>query len=95
MKIRVTEGQIKPADLFKVIATGYAIGVGAIFGLIFASISVFVLFGAPMEGKWAFLLWPILLPIIALVQGLFIGCIATFGLTVYRWYRRIEIESGL
>ena len=93
MIIRTASGQVTPGDLFRVVATGYAIGVAAIFGLLFGVISLFVLFGAPIEGGRSFLLWPVLLPFIAVVQGVLVGVVVMLGLAIYRRYRPIEIDS--
>jgi hypothetical protein len=92
VKIHSINGTVRPSALFRVIATGYALGVIAIFGPLFALIAVFTLFGFPVEGpKWHVLMFPLLLPLIAVMQAFIFGGIVLLGLTVYRWYGRIQI----
>jgi hypothetical protein len=94
MKLRVADGCVAPGQFFKIVTTGYALGVITIFAPLFALISVFVLFGAPLgDGRWPILLFPVLLPIIAIGQGAMFGVITTLGLWVYRSKRRIEIAG--
>jgi len=95
VKIRTVQGSIAPSALFRVVATGYALGVIAIFAVPFGVISLLVLFGMPLgRDRWSILLFPVLLPLIAVGQALIFGAIVLLGLTVYRWYGRIEIEHS-
>ena len=95
MKILSVNGSVSASALFRVIATGYSLGVIAIFGPIFLIVSVFVLFGAPFDGpRWQVLMFPIILPIVAILQGIMLGAVATLGLAIYRWYRRIEVVES-
>jgi hypothetical protein len=95
VKILTVHGVVAPSAMFQVVATGYALGVITLFGPIFVLVAVFSLFSFPIAGsRWSILLLPIVLPLIALFQAAFIGLIVLLGLTVYRWYRPIEVISS-
>lgn len=93
MKLRAVDGCIAPGQLFKLIVTGYAIGVMALFSPIYILLSIFALLGsATGVDPWPILLGPVILPVVAVLQGLMIGGLVVLGLKIYRSKRRIEIR---
>ena len=98
MRIAASRGQISPGALFKVVATGHAVGISAILAIAFIVLGVVSIFGPPLEHRLSLLGFIfgflVIVPFLALVQGVIQGAVATLGLTLYSWFRPIEIESG-
>lgn len=102
MDLRTVNGQLKPGAAFRLIATGYLFGAGALFIPLFAVITiVMVVGGAPMKvngenvhGSARLLaqLAPVLMvPIILAMQSVMIGGLIVFGLWLYQKRRPIRV----
>ena len=96
MLLLTNGGVLSPGQLFRTVALGYAIGVVTIFGPIVLLVSVLAFFGTPLgEGGKSILLLPILLPVIAAIQGVIFGSVCVLGLVIYGTKRQIIIaEQG-
>jgi hypothetical protein len=94
-----------PSGAFKLVATGYFLGAGAIFLPLFALVTVLFMAagvpplvnGEPVEGSGRFLaaLMPmIMLPVILALQAVMFGGLAVLGLWVYCKRRPIRVVEG-
>jgi hypothetical protein len=105
--LRTVGGRLKLDSVFKLVATGYAIGAGVIFVPMFALITL-VTFpsGAPMKvngevveggAGQAFALLPlVMVPFIVAMQAVMVGGLIVFGLWLYQKRRplRVVAEDG-
>lgn len=100
MEIRTTGGQLKPGAAFKLIATGYLLGAGAIFVPLFALITVaLVVSGGPVTengqvvegGAFASLAMLIMVPFILCLQAMMVAALIVFGLWLYGKRRPIRV----
>ncbi|WP_332772377.1 hypothetical protein [Phenylobacterium sp.] len=104
MELRIVDGQLKPGGAFKLVATGYLVGAGAIFVPFFALVTLFTFgSGAPATlngevvkggaGLMMTLMPFIMLPIILVMQSAMIGGLVVFGLWLYRKHRPIHVVA--
>ncbi|WP_312166970.1 hypothetical protein [Phenylobacterium sp.] len=105
MELRTVGGRLKASSAFKLVATGYLVGAGAIFIPLFTLVTVMlVATGAParvngevVEGGELLNLMPILLgPIILAMQAVTFGVLVVFGLWLFqkRWPLLIVAEDA-
>lgn len=105
MELRTTGGVLNPGGAFKLVATGYFLGAGAIFVPLFALITVITvavgvpttLNGEPVEGSGHMLvaLLPlIILPAILAMQAVMFGGLAVLGLWLYTKRKQIRVVEG-
>jgi hypothetical protein len=102
MELRTVDGQLRPSGAFKLIATGYFLGVGAIMVPLF-TIATLITLGIhePMtvnghvvaaDAPLLLKLMPIVLvPIIIAGQSVLIGGAVVFGLWLYQKRRPIRV----
>ncbi len=96
MKLRIQNGQAEPVSLFKFVFVGHALGVTMIFlpfFLLAAGISLFIPMETAEGGEMVFWMAPIMIPAIALGQGLMIGGVVTLGLWLYTRKYKITVEE--
>jgi hypothetical protein len=98
MKIQVHNGRVRLRSLIKPFAIGHALGWGVLMlPMLVIMIPIMILAPSEIEGANGaliqLLLMPIMMPVILVLQGIMIGCIAAFGLWVYRSRGQIEIEE--
>lgn len=107
MELRTVGGRLKLDSVFKLVATGYAIGAGVLFVPMFALITLISLAsGAPMKvngevvegaAAQAFALMPlVMVPFVVAMQALMFGGLIVFGLWLYQKRRplRVVAEDG-
>ena len=90
MKLKITKEGLEFSSLVKMVATGYAITITILFFL------VILLFAVTKPAEFPFYkILPALLivPIVAIGQGLLLGCVISIGLFIYKKRRPIEIIS--
>lgn len=101
LELHTIDGRLKPGDAFKMIATGYLWGAGALFvpAITLMTIIIF-LSGAPIETNGGIVegsqrlkvLAPVILaPIIVAGQAVMIGGLVVFGLWLYEKRRPIRV----
>ncbi len=104
MELRTVGGRLKLGSAFRMVATGYLVGAGAIFVPLFGLVSVTLLAtGAPaamngevVEGgaRVVTILMPfVLLPLILAGQSLIFGGVIVLGLALYRTRRPIRVTA--
>lgn len=102
MELRTVDGVLKPGGAFKLIATGYLLGAGAIFVPLFvlvilatfASGAPATINGEVVEGTAGFLaaFAPlIMLPFVVAIQSVIFGGLIVFGLWLYQKRRPIRV----
>ena len=102
MELRTVNGRLKPGGAFKLIATGYLLGAGAIFIPLFVLIDLILLVrgalatmnGQTVAGDAPPLVWLmqlIALPVIIAGQSVMIGGLVVFGLWLYDKRRPIRV----
>jgi hypothetical protein len=79
VKIKLGNGTLTGNEIFKVVWRGWFYGVLVIFLPFFAVAALVIGFGT---GKWEALLYPVMVPIIAAVQGAIAGWLVLLGLKV-------------
>ncbi|MGB5628647.1 MAG: hypothetical protein WBM57_04720 [Woeseiaceae bacterium] len=79
MKIKLGNATATGNEIFKVVWRGWFYGVLVIFLPFFTVAALIIGFGA---GKWEALLYPIMVPLIAAVQGAIAGWLVLLGLKV-------------
>lgn len=90
MKLKITKEGLDFSSLVKTIATGYAISVTILFYLVAL---LFALTKSTLFPAYKILPALIVIPIVAVLQGLLLGCAIAFGLFIYKKWRSIEIAS--
>ncbi len=96
MKLIVRNGKVAPVSFFKFVFVGHAIGLTMVFlpmFLLVGIISVFVPAETTSGETVSFIFAPLLVPLIALMQGLMIGGTVTLGLWLYTRKKQIIIEE--
>ena len=102
MELRTIEGKLRAGGAFKLVATGYLVGAGAIFIPLFALVTLIALVsGAPamfngevVEGGAAFMvaLMPMIMVSVVLgMQAVMFGGLVVFGLWLYQKRRPIRV----
>jgi uncharacterized protein (DUF2062 family) len=105
MELRTVGGRLRLDSAFKVIATGYLVGAGAIFLPLFTLITLVAFAaGAPMtvngevvEGGGLIALMPIIMvPFILAMQSLLFGGLIVLGLWLFqmRWPIRVVSDDA-
>ena len=104
MELHTENGQLAPSGAFKLIATGYLLGAGAIFVPLFVLIAVLTLAtgasammnGQVVHGSARFLvgLMPVVLvPVVLALQAVMFGGLVVFGLWLYTKRRPIRVVA--
>lgn len=104
MELRTVGGRLKLDGVFKLVATGYAIGAGVIlvpmFALVtlvsFASSAPMKVNGQVVEGgaAQAFVILPlVMVPIIVAMQAATFGGLTVFGLWLYQKRRPLRVVA--
>lgn len=96
MKLRIRNGQVEPVSFFKFVFVGHALGLTLIFTAFFLLMAVVSLFVPTETAEGAgFAPWaaPLIVPVVALGQALFIGGVVTSGLWLYTRKYKIVIEE--
>ena len=91
MKLKVTKEGLEFLSLVKMVATGYAITITILFFL------VILLFAVTKSAEFpVYKVLPALLiiPIVAVVQGLLLGCAISIGLFIYKKKWPIELITN-
>ena len=92
MQIRITEEQVRPSALFKIVAVGYTLGALAIFAPFFVLFLFAGLFGnTAFDGKMSPIAALFLIPPILVVQGVLFSSMSTLGLWLYCRVRAIAV----
>jgi Flp pilus assembly pilin Flp len=102
MELRTTSGQLDLGGAFRLVATGYFFGAGAIFIPLFALITVvMVAAGVPgtfndtvVEGggsRFVAVLPLIMMPVILAIQAVMFGGLAVLGLWLYTRWKQIRV----
>lgn len=91
MNLKITKEGFEFSSLVKMVAFGYAISVTILFSLV---IIVFALTKSSEFPVYKILPALIIVPIVALLQGLFLGCAIAFGLFIYKKYRPIKVVTN-
>ncbi len=81
--LSIHDHHLAPAELFRVVWTGWFYGVVAMFLPFAAAVTVLVAFSRPAEAGQG-LLAVILVPLIAAGQGVIVGGIVLLGLWIHR-----------
>jgi len=98
VKIKVIDGQIQLPSLIAPIATGYMIGMAALmipmFLLMVPSMiaTMSEIPGAPNPVVLA-MLTPVMMAVVLVFQGVLFACAAVFGLWVFCFRGKLEIEK--
>ena len=91
MKLKVTKEGLEFSSLVKMVATGYAIIITILFFL------VILLFAVTKSAEFpVYKMLPALLviPIVAVAQGLLLGCAISVCLFIYKKKRAIEVVTN-
>lgn len=102
MELRTVGGQLKLDGVFKLVATGYAIGAGVIFIPLFALVTLLSFASrAPMKvngqvveggAAHAFALVPlVLVPLVVAMQSVMFGGVIVFGLWLYQKRKPLRV----
>ena len=92
MELRTTGGQLKAGDAFRLIATGYIIGAGVIFGPLFLLATLVIGLQRPLMLVGG-LLQLLLLPIMG-IQSVLFGGVIVLGLWLYQKRKPILVVDG-
>ena len=79
MNIKIGDATASTNELFKVVWRGWFYGILVIFLPFFVVAALVIGFGA---GKWEALLYPVMVPFIAAVQGVLVAWLVLLGLKV-------------
>ncbi len=93
MELQIIGGQLKAGATFRLIATGYFIGAGVIFGPLFLLATLAISFQRPVMLLGG-LLQLLLLPIILGIQSVLFGGVIVLGLWLYQKRRPILVVDG-
>lgn len=93
MELRATGGQLKAGAVFQLIATGYFIGAGVIFGPLFLLATLAMSLQRPLMLLGG-LIQLLLLPIILGIQSVLIAGMIVLGLWLYQMRRPILVLDG-
>lgn len=93
MELRTTGGQLKAGAVFRLIATGYIIGAGVIFGPLFLLATLAMSLQHPRM-LVAGLIQLLLLPVILGIQSVVVGAAIVLGLWLYQKRRPILVVDG-
>lgn len=93
MDLRTTNGQLKPGGAFRLIATGYLVGAGAIFIPAFALAAIGTLLVRGGRHFAVSLASLAMAPIIIALQSVMFGGLVVFGLWLYCRRRSIRIVA--
>lgn len=92
MELRMVNGQLRPGGAFRLIATGYLVGAGAIFVPVFALAAIITLVAD--ERHFAVSLMSLVMaPIVLAMQSVMFGGVVVFGLWLYSRRRTIRVIS--
>ena len=90
----VNHRELKGADIFKIVWTGWFWGVTALFFPVLALGAVTMLFVNPSEAIEA-VVGLFVVPIVAAGQGVLAGFLVGFGLRIHRWVTRRSSQQTL
>ncbi len=93
MELRTLGGQLKAGAAFRLIAIGYVIGAGVIFGPLFLLATLAMSLQRPVMLIGG-LVQLLLLPIILGVQSVLLGGVVVLGLWLYQKRRPILVVDG-
>ena len=91
MNLKITTEGFEFSSLVKVVAIGYAISVTILFSLV---LIVFAFTKSPEFPVYKVLPSLVIIPIVAILQGLLLGCVITFGLFIYKKWRPIKVVTN-
>ncbi len=91
MQLKINKGGLEFSSLVKMIAVGYAISVSILFALVF--IIVLAKSASNDIPLYKGLAMLFLVPVIALLQGLLLGCLINFGLFLYKKKWNVSVTN--